>query len=180
MIPPQLAFFAGKKIPWTWIARAGVLMVAVLIGLWIYNLGQGHNEEKWQARVVEGRKIVDKLKANQGKITVKTEVRYVERVKTIKEKARVIEKKVLIYIPVDTPDLPGGFRVLHDSAALGTFPGAAEDGLPVSVRTATETINRNYAVCHQWKAALDAQVQWAQEQRKVYLSECKQLGQKCS
>lgn len=168
------------KIPRQVWAYAGVLVVAIFTGLFIYNSGRNAEEKKWLAKVERGKELVEKLRANQGKITIKTEVRYVDRVKVIKEKARVIEKKILVYIPVDTPDLPGGFRVLHDSAALGTVPGAAEDGLPVSVRTATSTINRNYAICHQWKAALDAQRQWAQEQRAVYLSECKRLGQKCS
>lgn len=180
MIPIWLTGLASKKIPWTWIARTGVLIAAFLVGLWIYNLGRDHERVKYEKQLKEGQAVIEKLKATQGRVTVRTEIRYVDRVKTIKEKARVIEKKIPIYIPVDTPDLPGGFRVLHDSAALGTIPGASEDGVPVSVRTTTETINRNYAICHQWKAALDEQVRWGQEQRKVYLSECKRLKQNCN
>lgn len=167
----------GIKIPWQLLICAGVVGIA----LWfVYDLGRDHNEKKWQAKVKTGQKIVDELKAKQGNITISGEIRYIETVKVIKEKGNVIEKQIPIYIPVDTPDLPGGFRVLHDSAALGTIPGASEVGSPVSVRDATSTIARNYSICHQWKAALDERLEWEQRQRQLFLVECKRRGQSCN
>ena len=153
----------------------------IVLTLWyVYNLGQDHNETKWAAKVEKGRAVVEELRQRASRVTVRTEIRYVDRVKVIKETARVIEKKIPVYIPVDTPDLPSGFRVLHDSAATSTLPGAPEVGSPVKVRDLAKTVNRNYAICYQWKAALDEQLRWAQEQRKLYLSECKRLKQSCS
>lgn len=168
------------KIPWQVFACAGVMLVLSAIGYGLYDLGRDHKQADWDKSVERGQVIVDGLKAKQGSITISGEIRFVERVKIIKEKADVIEKRINVYIPVNTPDLPSGFRVLHDSAALGTVPGAPTDGSPVSVRDVTSTVNRNYQVCHQWKAALDEQVRWGQEQRALYLSECKRLKQPCS
>lgn len=171
--------FSGIKIPWQVFACAGVV-AALAAGAWFfYDLGRDHKQADWDKSVKRGQKIVDDLKAKQGSITISGEVRYVETVKTIKEKADVIEKQIPIYIPVDS-DLPAGFRLLHDSAALGTLPGAPETGVSVSLRDTTSTIQRNYSICHQWKSALDEQVRWGQEQRALYLAECKRLGQSCN
>lgn len=165
------------KIPWKVLAFAGVMLVLC----WkCYDLGQDHKQEQWDKAVKRGQVIVDRLKSEQGKITVKTEVRYVDRVKIIKEKGEERVKVVTKFIPAGTPDLPSGFRLLHDSAAAGTFPGTAEGGSPVPVRTVAETVSRNYDVCHQWKAALDEQVLWARRQRELYLSECKRQGLNCN
>lgn len=172
--------FPSIKIPWQVFACAGVMLVLGIIGYGLYDLGRDHKQAEWDAAVKRGQVIVDNLKAKQGSITISGEVRFVEKVKIIKEKADVIEKRINVYIPVSTPDLPGGFRLLHDSAALGTIPGAPETGSSVAVRDVTATVARNYSICHQWKAALDEQVRWGQEQRELYLSVCKRLGRTCN
>jgi hypothetical protein len=169
----------GIKIPWQVFACAGVMVVLGVVGWKLYDLGRDHNEKSWQTKVEKGKAIVDELKKKQGSITISGEVRYVEKVKIIKEKGDVIEKRIPIYIPVDS-DLPAGFRVLYDSAALGTIPGAPEDGSPVSVRDVASTTSRNFAICHQWKTALDEQVLWGRQQRELYLSECKRQGLSCN
>ncbi len=83
--------------------------------------------------------------------TVEVEVvKYRDRVQYIKGEARVIEKQVPIYIPAGTPDLPGGFRLLHDAAAQGrSIAGdpAGNEGSPVPVETAALTIADNYQSC---------------------------------
>lgn len=77
-------------------------------------------------------------------------IKYVDRVKTIREKADVIEKQVYVYLPRGTADFPGGFRMLHDAAATG-IPIAEgvsrDDAYPVPAADAASTIASNYADC---------------------------------
>src|SRR5687767_3425097 len=103
------------KIPWQVFACAGALVVLGAAGWYVYNLGQDHKQQDWDAAVERGKAIVDDLKANQGKITVKIETRTVERLKVVKEKGDAIIQRVPVYLPDSTLMLPGGFRVLHDA-----------------------------------------------------------------
>lgn len=88
----------------------------------------------------------------KGAIVIKdVVVKYVDRVKVIKEAGRVIEKEIPVYIPVGTPDLPSGFRVLHDAAATGSTPAEVEKrtiDTPVPVKDVASTINYNYEQCN--------------------------------
>lgn len=77
-------------------------------------------------------------------------IKYVDRVKTIREKADVIEKQVYVYLPRGTADLPGGFRLLHDAAATGVPIAegvSGDDAYPVPAADAASTIASNYADC---------------------------------
>lgn len=77
-------------------------------------------------------------------------IKYVDRIKVIKEKASVIEKQIPVYIPVDAPDVAGGFRLLHDAAATGVPIAESvqpDDGAPVPLADVAATVTANYAQC---------------------------------
>ena len=171
-----------KKIPWQVWALSGLVISFWLWGHVQYGKGQGEVQAEWDASVERGKAVVKNLEAGQGKVTTKIEIQYRDRVKVIHEKGDTITKLVTKYIPVGTPDLPGGFRLLHDAAVYNTVPRAAEgvDGAPVSVATATATITGNYTTCNAAISDLAGMRQWAQEQRQIYLDQCKQQGVHCS
>jgi hypothetical protein len=79
-----------------------------------YEAGQAATQAKWDKAVERGRKEVERLKGEAGKVTIRTEVQYIDRVKVIKEKGDALVREVQVFVPADSPALPGGFRLLHD------------------------------------------------------------------
>jgi hypothetical protein len=71
----------------------------------------------------------------------------------IKVVTSVIRERVEVYVPSDTPDLPAGWRVLHDAAATGREPdpsaAAGSDAATVPVKDAAETVAENYGSCRE-------------------------------
>ena len=134
---------------------------------WAYSRGEAHTQAKWDESVERGRLEVERLKSEAGKITVRTETEYVEVEKVIRVKGDTIVKQVPVYVPLDLPDLPGPFRLLHDAAAsqspLPETP-RGDDGAPVSPQAVAATVADNYATCHQNAARLSALQGWADEQ----------------
>lgn len=115
----------GIKIPWQIWACAGIVSFLVFSHWYSYQKGAASVQLKWDAAVIRGKAIVQELEADQGKVTTRIEYKYIDRWRTIHEKGDTITKLVPHYIPVDSCDLPPGFRVLHDAAATGTIPGGA-------------------------------------------------------
>lgn len=116
----------GIKIPWQVFACAGVVLVLGISGWKLYDLGQDHKQDEWDESIARGKVIVEQLKAKQGTVTTKVVTETVERIKIVKEKGDTIVKRVEVLIPASTPDMPGGFRVLHDAAAANTVPDSTE------------------------------------------------------
>lgn len=146
----------GIKIPWQVFACAGVLLVLSAIGWKLYDLGQDHKQLEWDASIERGRKAVEELKKKQVAVTTSVEIRYLDKVRTIREKGDEIIKKVPVYIPVGSCDLPGGFRLLHDAAATNTIPDSSQlpDAAPVRVDEATTVIASNYKTCNEVREQL--------------------------
>lgn len=172
----------GIKIPWQVYACAGVVVVLGISGWKLYDLGQDHKQSEWDESIARGKVIVEQLKSKQGTVTTKIVTQTVERIKIVKEKGDTIVKRVEVLIPASTPDLPGGFRVLHDAAAANTVPDSTEgtNAEPVPVRTASSTIARNYETCHLAITELQGLRQWVQGQHQAYLDQCKASGVHCS
>lgn len=159
----------GIKIPWQVFACAGLGLLLAGFGYWCYDLGQDHKQADWDASIERGRKAVEELKKKQVVITTRVETVYLDKVKVIREKGRDIVKQVPIYIPADSCDLPGGFRLLHDAAATNTLPDSSKlsDAASVSVADATTTIGENYATCQEWREQLVNLQEWVHEQSKL-------------
>jgi hypothetical protein len=110
-----------------------------------YNTLQAKNAKAEAALIVAEQKAHDA----QAKVITKVVTQYVDRVVKIHEKGATIVKQVPVFVPSTTPDFPPGFRVLHDSAALGQAPPTTipANAAPVPAQTATTTIIENYTGC---------------------------------
>lgn len=170
MISLTLLLSWAKRIPWQVYALSGVLLSFWLYGKWQYEQGQEDVQKDWNASIERGKKLVQDLETKAKQINTVVETKYVDRVKVVHEKAKIITKEIPVYIPVNTPDLPGGFRLLHDAAASSTIPDRSliSTAAPVSVTTATETIVTNYALCHQWRLQVLGWQEWYQEQSHAW------------
>jgi hypothetical protein len=110
-----------------------------------------------------------RLKVAQAKVTERVVTKYVDRVKVVAGRTQTIIKEVPIYVPADSPNLPAGFRVLHDAAAQGVIPDPARiaDAAPVPAQDAAETIAGNYGVCWETAEQVRALQDWIREQQAV-------------
>jgi hypothetical protein len=156
--------------PLTWLNPGRWLMYIALTGaLWA-------GYAAWAARQRElGREEVRAQYARQAqaadaKREVITQTVDREVIKVVDKIAVVTEtiiKEVPIYVPLDSPALPGGFRVLHDAAARGQVPdpAAIPDAAAVAPQDAAATVAANYGACLDTAARLTAFQQWAREQQ---------------
>lgn len=172
MIPPVVAKWSasltGKLV-------LGLIALALIgwMGRALYNIpykaGQASTQAKWNASVERGRQEVDRLKAAAGKVTIKTETVYVDRVKTIREKANAIEVVREVFVPVDSGNLSGGFRLFYDAALAGAVPDAAgiADAAPVPIAAVADTHARNAEKCLIAYATVEAWQDWARQQQKA-------------
>lgn len=159
--------------PYTAVAAAlAGLLVIVAIAVPIKNYGdkrfdagKADVQAEWDAAVARGKADVERLKTEATKVTVKTETIYVDRIKTIREKGNVIERRIPYYVAADV-DLPGGWRLLHDDAAAGTVSDAADlaDAAPVDAQTAAAGVTDNYLTCHETRQQLVSLQDWVYRQ----------------
>lgn len=110
------------------------------------------------------------------KVNRTVEVRYIDRVRTVQEKARTIVKEVPVYVTVEDDrrcDIPAGFVRLHDLAAaqgdVPDHPSAREPDGPASgiaLSDVARTVAGNYGTCHENAERLIALQAWAREVAK--------------
>lgn len=158
-------------------AIAGLLLVLLALGGWRihaygnarYAAGQANVQGKWDQAVARGQKELARLRAEAGKVTVRTEVQYIDRIKVIREKGDAIVREVPVFVPAG-PVLPGGFRLLHDAAAAnGPVPDPAgiATAAPVPAQTAAATVAGNYGTCHETAQRLTSLQAWVRGQCKA-------------
>lgn len=135
-----------------------------------YDAGKAKVQAEWDASVERGRAEVERLRTEAGKVTVKTETVYVDRIKTIREKGDAIVREVPVFVPAGAAELPGGFRLLHDAAASGVaIPAAAgiADAAPVDAQAAAFAVVGNYAEYHVVAQRLISLQDWVTAQCKA-------------
>jgi hypothetical protein len=170
-IASVLAFL--KEIPWkAWAAL--VVFVLVVLAFWAYGnsrytAGQAERQGAWDAASTAQAQADRNAQDEQAKATLITVTEYVDRVQTIRVKGDTVVQKVPVYIPSDSPLLPGGWRLLHDAAAQGVVPPppgsvAAE---AVGAQDAARTVLGNYATCHIDHAGYESLWEWAERQAEV-------------
>lgn len=170
MIPILMAKAIAKKIPYQVYLLIGAGILFWLYGVWQYNKGQDETQKRWDLSVERGKVLVEQLEKNSLTVNMIVDTQFKTRVEYIQGATKTIVKEIPIYIPVDTPDLPAGFRVLHDAAALAEVPttSGSIEAAPVPVRTAAETITLNYQQCHLWRSEVEAWRVWYQEQALLW------------
>lgn len=158
---------------WKFVAGAVALfaIAASIIGYGHlrFNAGQADIRSKWEAQKEKDAAELAKLKAKSSEVTVRVETKYVDRIKEIRVKGDTIVKKVPIYVPAGLPDLPPGWRLLHDHAAAGTVPGSSENanGAPVAPEVAAVAVADNYATCLANTQQLRGLQEWVNEQKRL-------------
>jgi hypothetical protein len=157
----------GLLLKYWWILAIAALVT--YLGFRVYDAGQEDIQKKWDASVARGIIEVQKLKEKQVVVTTRVETKYIDRIKTIREKGDVIVQKVPVYIPADTPDFPGGFRVLLDGAATGIVPDAGSelDAAPVPAQTLAASVADNYGTCLANAEQLTGLQEWVREQQAL-------------
>ena len=149
-----------------------ILAIVALLGyagMRIYDAGQADTKKDWDASVARGIIEVAKLKEKQVVVTTKVETVYVDRVTTIREKGDAIEVVREVFVPADSGNIGGGFRLFHDAAVTGVIPESASilDAAPVPVADLADTIATNYERCHVAYATVEGLQDWILEQQKV-------------
>lgn len=150
---------------WAWLLL-GFIVGGGVFSQYRYIAGKQAVQAEWDAAVERGHAEIARLKAEAGKITVRVETRIVEREKIIREKADVIYRDRKIFVPADSGELPGGFRVFHDAAAANAIPDSAAiaDAPPVAVTAVADTIAINYERCNLAYERVAGWEAWAFEQ----------------
>lgn len=164
---------AAKSVPWrAWLALGAFLALALAFYLYGEHRearGEAKVEKEWAESIARGKRRLDELKAKQSKVTVKVETRYLDRVKVIREKGQTIVREVKVFVPADSCELPGGFRLLHDAAASNTLPDPAgiPDAAAVPAQAAAATVADNYAACHESAERLTSLQDWVRRQQEL-------------
>ena len=170
------------KVPWQIWAVIGVVITFFLWGWLQFERGEAATQKLWDAAKASAQAAASQLETGSENVTTQVEIRYVDRIVTVKEKGDVIVREVPVYVPADSCPLPGGFRLLHDAAATNTIPEATRIpyAAPVPAQDATRTIAENYRTCHEVRVNLEALQEWVVQQRLNYLAVCKQQPDLCS
>lgn len=155
-------------VPWPWRLAAIALMAAGCVA-YGYVKGSAAVQGRWDLATAKETTATVRVIIKQGEVTERIVTQYVDRVKVIREVGATIVKEVPIYVPADSPDLPGGFRLLHDAAATGTVPdpAARADAAAVPAQDAASTVTENYTACNATAAQLTLLQQWIREQRQL-------------
>lgn len=156
----------GKLIAAHLKAAAVVVAIGALLVVG-YHFGEAHVQAKWDAANRATVAAVAKVETKQVAATATVQTQIVTRLQVIHDKGATITKQVVKYVPLSTPDLPYGFRLLHDAAAAGLpLPDAPSgvDGPAVPAATVAATVSDNYAGCRANAAVIDGWHIWADKQ----------------
>lgn len=163
-----LAFLLGPIGRWLIIAA---LVAAAVFATYakVKQIGWDEREAVAIAEAKEADRLSAILAQKRIVVTEKIVTKYVDRVKVIEREGAEVIRYVDRLIPATTPDLPGGFRVLHDSSASGRFPDSPDSvdvarAAAVPVTQAAETIAGNYLACRLNAEQLTALQEWVHSQ----------------
>lgn len=159
-----------RKIPQAvWVGLV-VLLVTLFYGHVQYKEGVKHEAARHAAVQARLEARIGLLNTALGQATARVETRTVVKLVEIKAQAKIIREKVPYYVPIDTPPLPSGFRLLHDAAVSGSDPAptsAIASAAPVEAQDATTTVLDNYEAFHANAARLEGWQNWWAEVEKA-------------
>lgn len=153
--------------PYRWLAMLA-LAAAVFATGWVK--GASQVQARWDAATGIQTVAVATVKQRQAEATVQVVTQYVDRVHTVREVGQTIIKEVPVYVPADSPALPGGFRLLHDAAARGEPPDAtgSADAPAVPAQDLAATVAANYLSCRENAEQLTALQAWITRQSGIF------------
>jgi hypothetical protein len=141
-----------------WVRWLTLISTAAVFGTIVYNKGRQVEGEKHIAYLAEQSARTLKIAKAQQMVVTQTQIKYVDRIKTIVEKGETIEKQVPIYIvQADNARFAvnAGFVRLYDAAWTGDDPGPAVDSdrepAGVSLAQVAAVDARNATSCRAWR-----------------------------
>ncbi len=155
-----------SAVLYRWLALLALAGALLAFG-WVK--GASHEQAKADAANLSATARTAIVRQRQAEATVQVLTKYVDRVRTVHVAGETIIKEVPVYVPADSPALPGGFRLLHDAAATGQLPNAAgiANAAPAPAQDAAETVAANYLTCRENAEQLTALQEWVREQSHV-------------
>lgn len=156
-----LLFLAGPIGRWLIIASVAASVLAA---------GYFHIKQiGWDEHEALMEKMASARVVKRQAISTDVVVKYRDRIQVIHEQGKEVIREVEKLVPVDSCDLPGGFRVLHDAAVTGQIPRASlgTDAAAVPAQDATRTVLNNYETCHENAERLMRLQEWARKQYSV-------------
>ncbi len=139
-----------------------ILSLTAAIGGGVWWLDRRGDIAETRAAAAEARVEGLESQLEDARDNVKVVTQFVDRVETIREVGRTIEREVPIYVTQQADAacaIPRGFVQLHDAAATGVPPAgdpvdpdARAEGLALS--TVAATVTGNYTSCHETTAQL--------------------------
>jgi len=149
-----------------WLALAAVALALFGYG-WLKGAQHGESKiDKLEAKALkEGARIV----TLRGAVTTRIETKYLPQLVRQEVITETIVKEVPVYVSASDPDMPGGFRLLHDAAAAGRVPDPTgiPDAAAVAAADVARTIAQNYGQCRADQLRLQGLQEWVTEQGKV-------------
>lgn len=157
-----------NAIPLPYRILGAVVIISAVIGGSVW-YGYNKAENKYIAKIAtyksEAELLQTKLDAAVAKVEVKVVTKYVDRVKTVKEKEYVYRDKI-ITVPSKC-ELSSGWVYLHDASATGSDadPTRVADEAASGIRDteALDTIVGNYSIAQQNAEQLKALQEWIRE-----------------
>ena len=136
-----------------------VIAAAVAFALWFaQNIGYQRGRALLTEYVAEEAVKTVNLQKRLVEVVTEVQVKYVDRIKVVKEKGDTIIKEVPVYVDKSDDsacELRRGFLRITDAAAKGEPPGPAtsadREAGGVALSAATETIAANYQTCLKWR-----------------------------
>lgn len=153
-----------------------VFMAAYTFG--VYQGGYQKGLAESEITIANYEKEILKLEAEkkkaQEKTSIKIETKYIETVKTVKEKEKVYVDRATNDV-VSTGELSAGWVYVHDAAARGVHAEAApaSDGTPSSIEDnqALAIITENYSICRTDQERLRSLQEWISKSNEEINSE---------
>ena len=163
-----LAFLLGPIGRWLIVSA---LVAAAVFATYATVKGIGWDERDAIAReeAAEMQRLAAILAGKRREVTERVVIEYRDRVRVVQQQGEEVIREVEKLVPVDSCELPGGWRVLHDASATGRFPGAAEriDAAAVTAQDAARTVAENYATCRLDQERLTGLQAWVAGQSAV-------------
>lgn len=160
------------------LAPVVLLMLASAFAARHYTVLQWSNADKAnQIKIAELATANAELLAKAEKVSTAVITKYVDRVRTVKQRADVIVKEAPIYVSTNSDAnciIPNGFVSLHNNAASNSevsvssaTSSANDSSSAIALSAVASTVAMNYGVCHENAEKLTALQHWVQLQDEL-------------
>lgn len=154
--------------------RILTVLFALLFAFGIFMIYGKATDDQWQERVRKQQEEIVTLQAKSKEVTTEVVVKYIDRIKYVEGKQRVIVKEIPKYITKEVDakcNITNGFIILHDSAAQNFLPNAPrslnEVSTTVKLSGVITTVAENYGKYHQVAEQLKSLQDWIKQQKEL-------------